>query len=410
MDAEVVIIGGGVAGCALATRLARSGRSVIVLEKERVYRDQIRGEAIMPWGYLEAVGLGLADVIMGTPGVSVISRFVPYDETWPAQKARARARDLSTVLPGAPGVIGVGHPELRQALADSAASAGAVIMRGVGRAQVSPGPTPSVGYDLDGSRRSHSCRLVVVADGKNSATRAALGIDLVTTRPRVMLAGLLVDDGGRWNRADTSIAVDDRNQFTVLPRADARIRLYVGRRADDPELFNGPDRVARFLEAYRSSIFPADTLLAAAAPVGPCATFPMTDAWTDEILSPGVVLLGDAAGWSNPVTAQGLSVALRDAKVLGELLEEQREWTPETLRGYPLERSERMRRLRFATALSDLLSGFGMPDRRPRRTRMLGLLKRQPELGAALGTVHGGPWSVAADGFTPDKLTTLALA
>jgi hypothetical protein len=75
-----------------------------------------------------------------------------------------------------------------------------------------------------------------------------------------------------------------------------------------------------------------------------------------------------------------------------------------------VERNTRMSRLRFATALSDLLSAFGLTDRAAKRRRMLALIAERPELGAALGGIHSGPWTPPTDAFSPDILTTLALA
>jgi menaquinone-9 beta-reductase len=51
---EVVIIGRGITGDALATVLARAGKSVLILERTRVYRDRVRGEGFQPWGVAEA--------------------------------------------------------------------------------------------------------------------------------------------------------------------------------------------------------------------------------------------------------------------------------------------------------------------------------------------------------------------
>jgi choline dehydrogenase-like flavoprotein len=48
-DYDVVIIGAGVAGGAMATRLARNGHAVLVLERTRVHVDRIRGEFLAPW-------------------------------------------------------------------------------------------------------------------------------------------------------------------------------------------------------------------------------------------------------------------------------------------------------------------------------------------------------------------------
>jgi len=410
MDDEIVIVGGGIAGCALAIRLAHAGIAVMVIEREQHYRDIVRGEAMVPWGFREAVELGVAETILQTEGVSVMTKMVPYDECFSVEQARRRTRDLSTAVPGAPGVIGVGHPELRESLATAAVKAGATVVRGVRRTSVLPGATPSVTYESDGGTRTVQCRLVIGADGKMSATRSALGATMLSTQARVRLSGMLVDDGGVWDRTETAIAVDRRNQYIVLPRADHRLRLYVGRSVDDPAPLKGIAAVEEFMKAFRTPIFPDPDRLAESTPIGPCATFPMNDAWVDEPVVPGAALIGDAAGWSNPVTAQGLSISLRDARVLSESLLESSDWTPQGLTGYVEERRKRMARLRFASALTDLLTGFGMPDRPARRLRMFALLHRRPELGAALDAVHAGPWAAPDEAYTPDVLTTLALA
>ena len=410
MDAEVVVVGGGVAGCALAIRLADAGIAVRVLEREQVYRDIVRGEAMVPWGFREAVELGIAETILQADGASVMTKMVPYDEGLGVEDAQRRSRDLSTAVPNAPGVVGVGHPELREALATVAVKAGAEVVRGVRRTAIMAGATPSVGYETDDGPRTARCRLIVGADGKMSATRSALGMTLFTTQARVRLSGMLVDDGGVWDRAETAISVDGRNQYIVLPRADNRLRLYVGRGVDDPEPLRGISAVREFMNAFRTPIFPNSNALAASTPIGPCATFPMNDAWVDEPAVPGAVLIGDAAGWSNPVTAQGLSISMRDVRVLSEALLGSSDWTPHGLAEYVQERRKRMSRLRFASALTDLLTGFGIPDRLARRSRMFKLLHRRPELGAALDAVHAGPWEAPDEAYTPDILTTLALA
>jgi 2-polyprenyl-6-methoxyphenol hydroxylase-like FAD-dependent oxidoreductase len=57
--ADIVIVGGGVAGSTMAAVLAREGLGVTVIEREPVFRDKVRGEGIHPWGYREAKRLGL---------------------------------------------------------------------------------------------------------------------------------------------------------------------------------------------------------------------------------------------------------------------------------------------------------------------------------------------------------------
>ena len=47
---DVAIVGGGIAGAALATVLARDGYEVLLLERQTSYRDKVRGEILVCWG------------------------------------------------------------------------------------------------------------------------------------------------------------------------------------------------------------------------------------------------------------------------------------------------------------------------------------------------------------------------
>jgi menaquinone-9 beta-reductase len=87
-------------------------------------------------------------------------------------------------------------------------------------------------------------------------------------------------------------------------------------------------------------------------PAGPCATYPGDDTWTDTPFADGVVLVGDAAGHNDPIVGQGLSIAMRDARIVRDLiLDGARQ--PADFESYGRERSERMRRLRL---IADVVS------------------------------------------------------
>jgi hypothetical protein len=79
-------------------------------------------------------------------------------------------------------------------------------------------------------------------------------------------------------------------------------------------------------------------------------------------------------------------------------------------RRYAAERSERMRRLRHASALTDLLMAHGQSDRAQRRKTMFKRLRVNPKLGEALNACHRGPWTVAEGAFAPSNLVELAMA
>jgi menaquinone-9 beta-reductase len=56
---DIIAVGGGLAGAALAKVMAEHGASVLVLEKETHFKDRVRGESMVSWGVTEARELGI---------------------------------------------------------------------------------------------------------------------------------------------------------------------------------------------------------------------------------------------------------------------------------------------------------------------------------------------------------------
>src|SRR5262245_39282772 len=183
---DMVIIGGGIAGNALAAVMARAGRAVLVLERSMAYRDRVRGEAMHAWGVAEAQRLGLHEALVAAGGAHHRS-FVPYDETVTPVEAVAASIALDRVIPGVPGTLGVGHPQACDALSAAAAAAGAQILRGVENAKAELGRAPIVRYSLNEIVYAARCRLVVGADGRESRVRRQAGIALHATQPRLLM-------------------------------------------------------------------------------------------------------------------------------------------------------------------------------------------------------------------------------
>ena len=98
---DVVIVGGGIAGGALAVVLARGGVAVAVLERDPVLIDRVRGEFMALWGVAELQRLGLFDTLAAAGGVFP-SPIIPYDENLPGERAHPFALDLSVLVPGVP--------------------------------------------------------------------------------------------------------------------------------------------------------------------------------------------------------------------------------------------------------------------------------------------------------------------
>jgi squalene monooxygenase len=77
-EADIVIIGAGVLGCAAAITFARQGRSVILLEKSLKEPDRIVGELLQPGGVSALEKLGLRDCLEEIDAVRVQGYQVIY--------------------------------------------------------------------------------------------------------------------------------------------------------------------------------------------------------------------------------------------------------------------------------------------------------------------------------------------
>jgi len=394
--ADIVVVGGGIAGSALATVLAREGRDVLLLERETAYRDKVRGEFVALWGVEEILRMGLMPAFRAAGGVDA-TRAVFYDETVHPAQAEAGSVPLDRLLPGIAGALDVGHPEACEALIEAAAAAGARVVRGTGRTEVTPGTPPAVRYTgPEGDPHAVVCGLVVGADGRQSAVRRAAGIELEVGAARTMGGGMLVDGLDAWAAGTLALGTEGDLHYLVFPRADGRARLYLMHDVRDRGRFTGPDRARAFLAAYQLDCIPDSAMFGAARPAGPCVFYPMTDSWTTtDPVAPGVVLVGDAAGWNDPVIGQGLSIALRDARTVAELVLAEEDLAP-----YVAERRERMRRLRVSAAVVTDISCTFTPEGAARRVAF-GAQAADPVLGGARMAVQVGPDRLPAEAFAP---------
>ena len=395
---DVVIIGGGIAGNALATVLARTGRAVLLLERSTVYRDKVRGEVFHAWGVAEAQRLGVYETLKRSGGIHH-SRSVPYDETVEPAEAEAAALPLDSLLPGVPGTLGVGHPRACEALSQAAIANGARVLRGVESPEAQLGHPPTVRYLLNGAVYVAKCRLVIGADGRESAIRRRAGITLHVTQPRLLMAGMLVDELDSWPEHRMTIGTEGDRVFFVVPQGAGRVRLYLLWSCDHRHRFAGAGGPRAFLDSFALACIPKSDCIVRARPAGPCATYPMNDSWTDDPIVEGMALIGDAAGYSDPHIGQGLSVALRDVRVLSELLAASEDWSPNALKPYTEERAERMRRLRFCNAVATTLRGEFGPEARERRRWAQRLMQTEPALGLWRRAYLAGPESVPASAF-----------
>ena len=293
---DVVIVGGGIAGGALAAVLARGGVAVAVLERDPVPIDRVRGEFMALWGVAELQRLGLFDTLAAAGGVFP-SRIIPYDENLPGERAHPFALDLSVLVPGVRAPLCLTHPAMCAALAAAAEAAGATILRGVESIDVSPGAPPAVSFRRDGVVTEWRPRLVIGADGRNSQVRRQLALKVLADPPHNLIGGMLVDGVPDWPQDLMVLGTEGRGHFLVFPQGGDRLRLYLCYDFADKARYAGARRQDHLIATFAGlRCLPYAAAIGRARPIGPFNSVSNEDHWVEDPTAPGVVLVGDAAG------------------------------------------------------------------------------------------------------------------
>jgi len=407
---DVVVVGSGIGGSALARMLARGGLEVLVLEHEATYRDRVRGENMPPWGVLEMKRLDLENVLLEAGG-HYVGRVLTYDETLSREASDARELPIAALLPNAAGSFDVGHPQACEAISQAAEQAGARVLRGVQDVLVRAGASPEVTYTHQGETHTVRCRLVAGADGRQSTVRKQLGLTLQETEARSVGTGLLVHGLHAFPSDASAIGTEDGLFYLVFPRADGVARLYLLWSNGNKNRFAGADCARRFLDAFRLRCLPFGDAIAAAEPAGPCATYAMNDTFMERPYVEGAVLIGDAAGWNDPIIGQGLSIAMRDARLVSELLLAPGAWSKDMLEPYAIERTERLRRLRLCAQVATVMRCAFTPETVAHRRVWFDKIMTDPLFTATALAPLVGPEAMPAEGFEPAAIEhVLAMA
>lgn len=298
-DADVIVVGGGLAGIAAAVSLARSGVSVIHLAPQAP-PDRRTSALMMPSvDFLAQAGLVDNPASLGHPLTAIriidaTSRLIRAPETlFDAAEAGLTAFGWN-----------FGNAALLERFQSAAPTTGLET-----RSQPITGyrRTGAIGTVTLADGTTLSAPLVVGADGKKSLLRAAAGI---TPREHVFAEAALVCDlelgrpiGG------TSVEFHyPHGPFTLVPAGGNRANLvWID---EEPVLRQtlaaGPDALcAAFTER-------AQRLFGSITRVSPAVVFPLSSLTVDTAGKDGVALVGEAAHAFPPIGAQGLNLGLRD--------------------------------------------------------------------------------------------------
>lgn len=386
---DVAIVGGGIAGSALGATLAAAGLGVVVVERERRFRDRIRGEALHPWGAAEAARLGLLPLLR-VAGARPLPVWQRYADRAPVDPFR-----WSEVLPDGHVEWAVPHPALQETLLAHAAAVGARVLR---PARVTsfrrlPDDRSRLAVSVDEDDEVEvTARLVVGADGCRSAARRWLGAATVREPIHHAIGGCLLD-GVALDEESTHQAFLAGGMVVVFPQGETRARAYLVCDPARTKAFRG-DTAADFVVACAAPLPPG--AMADARPIGPAGFFPAADVRADRLAGDGVVLVGDAAGATDPSQGHGLSLAFRDARELGEALRQNRDWY-RAATAFAARREAYVAPLRAHARWAGLLTVEQGPAAEARRERVARAREADPSAGGFASIYAFGPDGLVAD-------------
>ena len=300
MEVDVLVAGGGPAGCTTAAAMAQLGLRTLLADAGQDRRKQLAGELLHPVGVEELTAFGFSEVLRS--GGAPIVGFAVVDG------------EKTALLPYAPGNRGLGieHHALIEPLLDILEKRGDVEVRRRTRVSLVSEGTEGVEATLtrDGKSERVRARMLVAADGRASPLRRALGITEHHDRLSMMI-GVLVDAAALPHPGRGHLFIGGPAPVLAYPISGMQARVMV-----DLPLGSTPDRVRTEPEILSGVPEPLRQAVLEALPREAPLIASNDTRTTEQVYRGNVVLVGDAAGCCHPLSASGIASAVRDARVL----------------------------------------------------------------------------------------------
>lgn len=317
----VAVVGAGPAGSSLALRLASAGARVALLDARSFPRSKPCGDCLSPGAtpILRELGV-LSDLEERGPGLLTGWRVRSPGGTWFGGRfdpARGRGPAEGLSLP---------RRELDAALVDAARGAGARLLERTRAVALRREDGRVAGLrvrDGRGRERDLRARFVVGADGLRSTVARALGGVSRGPRPRIALVRRLRAPRGPPRTGELRLGEDGVLGLAPVGGGRYNLTLVVPRSAAPAVSGSREGYFRRRVRGYG-----LERWIGEADPVSEIEITGPFEVKPERLAVPGALLAGDAAGYFDPLTGQGIYRALASARLaarsVGAALEEPR--------------------------------------------------------------------------------------
>jgi menaquinone-9 beta-reductase len=297
---DVAIVGGSLAGAATAVHLATAGYRVILLERMAVHQRKACGEGLFPRGVRELSRLGVLEEVRPVAAPLLGVRFL-------AGQAKAQARFADLDWNG----LGLERSLLDPLLLERAREAGAEVRRGVAMRSLLINGDSVAGVRT--SQEDIRARFVIGADGLGSRVRRQAGLDRKQRSNRYgVSAHIQLEDD-----PEPFVEVHFRSGYELYVTPVGRRTINVAVLLDKRLL----SRLGGALQSWfncvvdRALLAPHSIVdgVRASGPFGRGCTRP----WRRNL-----ALVGDAAGFSDAISGEGMSSALISARYCAAAVDE----------------------------------------------------------------------------------------